>query len=134
MIFNVFQEMLFVFPDEYDENVEFIKNWTKIKIELKSTKNSFNLNFYFSESQAITMTENFLGQSDDISSDLIDETLKETANVIGGNFLNIFKKNYSLGIPEILDCEDIKSLRNQYDDGNGILLKIEEEPFLLLVN
>ncbi len=133
VIFNVFQDMLFVFPDEYDNEVKFPDNWIKCRIKLYKEKTIY-FSLYFTPNQARIITENYLGQNDDLPDSIIYETIKETANVVGGNFLNSFKKDYSLGIPELLDTEDKNILEKKYKEGNGILLDIEDEPFLILVS
>ncbi len=133
VIFNVFQDMLFVFPDEYDDVVEFPDNWIKCRIKLYKAETIY-FSLYFTPSQARVIAGNYLGQSEDLPDEIIYETIKETANVVGGNFLNSFKKDYSLGIPELLDAEDKDIIEEKYKEGNGILLEIEDEPFLILVS
>jgi hypothetical protein len=127
--------MFFVFPEEYDESiVDFSVNWIRVRIALHSKiKKNHYINFYFTTSQARIMTENYLGQNDKFSDSIIEETVKEAVNVVGGNLLNLFNDDYNLGIPEVLEVEDNELLKDKYAE-NGILLNIEEEPFLLLID
>jgi len=135
VIFNVFQDMFFVFPDEYDEPiVDFPVNWIRVRIALysKNAKNHY-INFYFTISQARIMTENYLGQNEDFPNSILEATVKEAVNVVGGNLLNLFDDDYNLGIPETLATESEDILKKKYAQG-GILLNIEDEPFLLLID
>ena len=133
VIFNVFQDMLLVFPDEYDEEIDFPNNWIKCRIKLYKDETIY-FNLYFTPNQGRIITENYLGIHEELEETIIHETIKETSNVVGGNFLNSFKKDYNLGIPELHECEDIAELKQKYNDGNGVLLNVEEEPFLLLID
>jgi hypothetical protein len=132
VIFEIFGDMFFMFPDHYDEgeNVAFPKDWIKYKIKIAKEK-TFWLNFYFTPQQTKLMAENFLGEeAGEISDVLIAETIKEAVNVMGGNLLNRLDGDYILGIPEKCSTEDVLKLKNFCNDYNSLLLNIEEQPFL----
>lgn len=133
VIFEIFGDMFFMFPEEYDEGVEFPSNWIKYRIIVSNDKDFF-LNFYFTPGQAKLMAENFLGEeAEDISDTIIDETLKEAVNVLGGNLLNRIHEDYHLGIPEKCTTEKTDRLTDISLETESLLLNIENEPFLATV-
>ncbi len=133
VIFEIFGDMFFMFPEEYDEEVEFPPNWIKYKINVANEKDFF-LNFYFTPGQAKLMAENFLGEeAENISNIIIDETLKEAVNVLGGNLLNRIEEDLHLGIPEKCTTENADALKDISLEMESLLLNIEEEPFLATV-
>ena len=135
VIFNVFQDMFFIFPEdgeEIDPDRDICYKKVAISIQ-KSGETTYLFQLYFTENQGRMMTENYLGQTEEITDNLIEETLKEAANVIGGNFLNLFQQGYSLGIPELMSCQVIDRISNMYHSETGLLLEMEGEPFLLMV-
>jgi hypothetical protein len=135
VIFDIFGDMFFLFPEEYDEEVDFPTDWIKYRAKI-TNDNNFFINLYFTPGQAKTMTENFLGmEAEDISADITAGTLKEAVNVVGGNLLNRMGKDYNLGIPGQSPTENAAQLKKPYDrnPGEAILLNIEEEPFLATV-
>lgn len=135
VIFKVFQDMFFLFPEDYEEELKFSKDIIKVNIDIyKREDEKKTLSFYFTESLAKMMTENYLGQEDELSDVIIQETLKEAVNVIGGNFLNSFEESYNLGIPEIPAPESEKNLKEKLEDDMNNLLKIETEAFLFSIN
>ncbi|MCP5102615.1 MAG: chemotaxis protein CheX [bacterium] len=133
VIFEIFGDMFFMFPEDYDQDVDFPQDWIKYRIKVTDGSDIF-LDFYFTPNQAKQMTENFLGEeAGELDDVLVHETLKEAVNVMGGNLLNRIKEDYHLGIPEECTTEKVALLREKYDAGDAILLNIEEEPFLALV-
>lgn len=137
VIFEIFGDMFFLFPDGYDtdEQPVFPVDWIKFRVMI-SQQNSYYLNFYFTPQQARLMAENYLGEdAGDISDIIIDETLKEAVNVVAGNLLNRLDTDYQLGIPEKDQTEDPMSLKNLHQQGkhHSILLNVEEQPFLATV-
>ncbi|MCP4154031.1 MAG: chemotaxis protein CheX [bacterium] len=139
VIFDIFGDMFFLFPDEYDDDelgsVDFPKDWIKYGLKITNESETFNLNFYFTPNQAKLMTENFLGEeAEEISEVIIAEALKEAANVIGGNLLNELDIDFHLGIPGEQPCEDSALLKSSFDKKDCILLNVEEEPFLAKIS
>jgi len=135
VIFKVFQDMFFLFPEDYEEEPKFTKDIIRVNIAIyKREDDKKTLSFYFTESLAKMMTENYLGQNDELSDVIIQETLKEAVNVIGGNFLNSFEESYNLGIPEISKPESEKNIYEKVEDDMNNLLKIETETFLFSIN
>ena len=135
VIFEIFGDMFFMFPDQYepDEEPVFPANWIKYRIQIKQKKILW-LSCYFSPEQTVQMAENFLGASpEEISDVIVAETVKEAVNVFGGNLLNRLGDDYQLGIPEPCDAEDTAVLKEIYDRGDGILLNVEEFPFLATI-
>ena len=133
VIFEIFGDMFFMFPEEYDEEVEFPQNWIKYRIIVSNDKDFF-LNFYFTPGQATSMAENFLGEeAENISDLIIDETLKEAVNVLGGNLLNRIREDFHLGIPEKCTTENTDRLKDISLEMESILLNIEDDPFLATV-
>lgn len=133
VIFEIFGDMFFMFPEEYDEEVEFPPDWIKYRINVSNEKDFF-LNFYFTPAQATSMAENFLGEeADNISDLIIDETLKEAVNVLGGNLLNRIHEDFHLGIPEKCTTENADGLKDISLETESLLLNIENEPFLATV-
>jgi hypothetical protein len=137
VIFEIFGDMFFMFPEQYDpdETVTFPPDWIKFRINI-SQGVSYFLNCYFTPQQARQMAENFLGEdAGGISDEIVDETLKEAVNVIGGNLLNRLGTDYELGIPEKQPTEDLVVLENLHNDPDivSILLNVENNPFLAIV-
>lgn len=138
VIFDIFGDMFFLFPEEYDEDelqgVQFPTDWIKYKVAVEKG-DAFVINCYFTPAQARQMTENFLGVSaDEISPDVLDGALQEAVNVIGGNLLNTLETEYSLGIPEACPADDAQQLKNRFDPDTAILLNVEDEPFLAVIS
>lgn len=133
VIFEIFGDMFFMFPEEYEEAVAFPPNWIKYRISVSNGKDFF-LNFYFTPGQAKLMAENFLGEeAGDIDETIIDETLKEAVNVLGGNLLNRIEEDLHLGIPEKCTTESADRLKDISLQTESLLLNIEDEPFLAAV-
>ncbi len=136
VIFEIFGDMFFMFPEHYDpeERVEFPLDWIRYRLKITAGE-SFFLNFYFTPQQATLMAENFLGESaGEISTTIIDDTLKEAVNVMGGNLLNRMGEEYHLGIPEKCVTEDVAQLYEDYHGQHAVLLNIESFPFLVTID
>ena len=130
VIFDIFGDMFFMFPDEYDEPEPFPADWIKYQIKI-SMETAFYLSCYFTPGQAKLMAENFLGEAAEIINDeIIGETLKEAVNVVGGNLLNRLGDDYHLGIPENVPTEPAAELQQKLDAGEAVLLNVEDAPFL----
>jgi hypothetical protein len=135
VIFKVFQDMFFLFPEECEEELKFPKDLIKVNIDIFNTENERkSLIFYFTVPIAKMMTENYLGQNDELSEIIIQETLKEAVNVIGGNFLNSFEDSYNLGIPKITEAESDNAFDKILQEQRGMSLEIDSEPFLFLID
>jgi len=145
LIFEIFGDMFFMFPEHYEtgEDVVFPANWKKYRLEIREEDNEsragkllFHLNCYFTPRQAAMMAGNFLGEeAGEISNEIMEETLKEAVNVLGGNLLNRMQSDYHIGIPGPGATENPVQLKEFYKQNpdNSILLKIEGQPFLVLL-
>jgi hypothetical protein len=135
VIFEIFGDMFFMFPEHYEpeERVEFPSDWIRYRLKITESQ-TFFLNFYFTPQHATLMAENFLGENaGEISPTIIDDTLKEAVNVMGGNLLNRMGGDYRLGIPEKCITEDLAQLYEDYHGSYAILLNIENHPFLVTI-
>jgi hypothetical protein len=135
VIFEIFGDMFFMFPDDYEEDVTFPSDWIKYSIRIsREDKRALFINCYFTPGQAAVMAENFLGmEAEDISDIIIAETIKEAVNVISGNLLNKLGEEYQMGIPANNPTEDTAFLKKMADSGDALLLNVENEPFLAAV-
>lgn len=135
VIFEIFGDMFFLFPEEYDEEVTLPRNWIKYGIRItRGKKKTLFINCYFTPKQAAVMAENFLGmEKEDISDVIIGETIKEAVNVISGNLLNKLGEEYHMGIPANSPTEDTAVLKKMVDTDDAVLLNVEDEPFLASV-
>jgi hypothetical protein len=135
VIFEIFGNMFFLFPEEYDEDVAFPRDWIKYSLRIARGKGKdLFINCYFTPTLAATMAENFLGMAAaDISDTIIGETLKEAVNVISGNLLNKMDLDYQMGIPANSPTEDTVKLEKMVDSDDAVVLNIEDEPFLASV-
>jgi len=135
VIFEIFGDMFFIFPERYDpeENVPFPDNWIKYRINISNGKR-FYLNFYFAPQQASLMAENFLGETvAELTPEMIAETIKEAVNVMGGNLLNRMDGDNQLGIPEACPTEGAMVLKQKFDSQTDVLLEVEGFPFLAVI-
>ncbi|MCP5054428.1 MAG: hypothetical protein GY940_45090 [bacterium] len=135
VISNIFGDMFFMFPDEYEpgDPVDFPRDWIKYRIEVLHEK-GFVLNCYFTPNQAVQMAENFLGEAvGKIGDDIIDGMLKEAVNVFGGNLLNRLNDSYHLGLPVKSPTGDIALLKEAYDREEAVLLNVEDQPFMAII-
>lgn len=143
VIFEIFGDMFFMFPEHYDsgQEVVFPADWIKYRLKITGDDTGgrvplFYLNCYFTPPQAEVMAENFLGEdAGEISPVIVGETLKEAVNVLGGNLLNRLEHDYHIGIPEPCTTENQGQLKEFYNRNPdvSILLNVENQPFLALL-
>lgn len=140
VIFEVLQDMFFLFPDELDDDESFEKadNPTIYSFSIPIDGNGpFKLRFFLTFETGKQMASNYLGEEEkDIDHKLIIETFKEAVNVLGGNYLNIIGTDHHLGLPEYHDKTSLKNILKVTENNinNSIKLKIEGEPFLAIID
>ncbi len=129
-ISEVFETMLYL-PCEIEEEHEVmseIQNEKLIISQLKyDGKPSGLINFIVPWNIAISITENFMGKNrDSLEDEYVFGTIKELTNIIAGSALSKYdpKKEYSLGIPEIMDSNKIFEIIENYQDSQ-ILFSIK---------
>lgn len=102
-IFKVLEQMFFLLPDEDIEGAEPAFQPVSVFIGI-SGKPAYRIGLTFDYGMACTMTENILGiDGVEPEKDMIVKNLKETANIIGGNFLLSFdaRENRNVTLPAI---------------------------------
>ncbi len=107
-IFKVLEQMFFLLPDEDAEGVESAAQPVSVFIGI-SGKPAYRIGLTFDYGMAGTMTADLLGiDGVEPDKDMILKNLKETANIIGGNFLLSFdsRENRNVTLPSI-DKNDI---------------------------
>jgi len=106
-IFNVIEQMFFLLPDEqsFEELGEKVAGPVHIGI---TGDPGYIVSLTFDYDLAASMTNDLLGlENDEPDDELIGQSLRETANIIGGNFLLSFAgENRNVTLPSLIH-EDI---------------------------
>jgi hypothetical protein len=129
-IFEVFERMFFIFPEEPDDPLPAVALWRKIAIMMAGTEN-LTLTCFFPYRLGVRLTENYLGMgADEVTEQLIEETIKEAVNVVAGNFLAYAGRENVLGLPVMAPPgagdDPIQLTRNP----GTLALMMEEDLFL----
>lgn len=99
-IFEVFEKMFYIFL----EQVEIRGHYDMIaEISFKGPRRG-GMRFYFPDSFSRTMAANMLNlEPDEITQTVMEDCLKESANMICGNFLHKFDagRTFDLGLPRL---------------------------------
>lgn len=103
VIFDVFADMFFLFLEKSEEQQQPGKpDWHKIGVNIISD-DPYRLIFLIGERTAGLMAENYLGLQ---APEMVVDVLKESVNVVAGNYLNKLNDASRLGIPEYLGKVD----------------------------
>ena len=100
-IFDVMEQMYFLLPDEDDGRSPALHNGYTVSIGI-SRNPRHRITLLFDETLAGAMSGDLLGlDMDEIDTEIIQKCLKETANVIAGNFLLGFnsEENRNVTLP-----------------------------------
>lgn len=103
-IFNVMEKMYFLLPDESDGSIPEISEPETVYIGITGNP-VYLIKFAFERDIAVTMSSDLLGlEKEDVDHATIQKCLKETANIIAGNFLLGLKneENRNVTLPKIL--------------------------------
>ena len=76
------------------------------------------------------MTANFLGlKKEEINEEQKKDTVKEALNMAGGHMLSLQDKEglFKIGLPELMDKDDVKDNRLGELEGNVILIETEDD-------
>lgn len=128
---EVFEEMAFAEV----EKIEKIDTLPEVNsedffalIELKNPVSGF-LKIIIGEKYAVALVESMLGEKLESSYTLINDSIAELTNTIGGSFLRILTKNNGdcqLGIPSSGKIADNQSILNHNDKSVNMVYVIEE--------
>ncbi len=126
-IFEVLETMFFIFPEVLEEVPKLfhgpgLRAWVPVE-----GPKTFRVGLTLPESLAQEMAANFLGlEKDEVSPERVEDVVKETANMVAGNFLS--KEHvpdaYNLKPPEAtrLDLD----AQNWQENSHHILLAVED--------
>ncbi len=132
--FDVLEKMFFLLPNESDGSTPEISETVTVYIGI--TGNSkYLIELVYDKDLAVTMSSDLLGlEKEEVDTETIQKCLKETANIIAGNFLHGFNndENRNVTLPQIRKNEvfgDFKTLNsNEFIlsfNGYGIIVKLE---------
>ncbi|MDL1970000.1 MAG: chemotaxis protein CheX [Candidatus Desulfofervidaceae bacterium] len=113
VIFEILEDMFFIFPEEENEIVlppKLIEGNIAI-----SGKEKIILRFFIPKELARIMAENFMGEEErEISDQDIIEVIKEFVNMVGGNYLSLIdlEGKMQLGLPQVkeIDTKEVDKL------------------------
>ena len=94
------------------------------KLDFKGPSSGYFV-FFIPEDLALSLTGSFLGRDDEeISQDLINETVKEITNMVAGNTFSIFDDQavFDFGIPELIPFNEAE--KDQSDSGEDIFVAV----------
>ena len=125
--FEVLETMFFIFPENLEEaNSLFHGPGLRAWVPVEGPKN-FRVGLTLPETLAREMAANFLGlEKDEVSADGMEDVVKETANMVAGNFLS---KEH---VPEAYNLKPPQALRLDLDaqdwqeNPHHLLLAIED--------
>ena len=100
VIFEILEDMFFVFPEEENEIV-FPPKLIEGNIAI-SGEERIILRFFITKTLARIMAANFMGEKK-ISDQEIIEVIKEFANMVGGNYVSLIdlEGRMQLGLPQV---------------------------------
>lgn len=136
VIFEILQDMFFIFPEEYDDKE--IKTVSDIELASFSIdiqgKDPFELYFFFTRDTGLEMASNYLGEEEEtIDQKMIKETIKEAVNVIGGNFLNHMSMDLELGLPKYCKNFSFHEIYTSLNLKHALIYKVNEQPFISMI-
>jgi CheY-specific phosphatase CheX len=102
-IFDVMEKMFFLLPDESDGSIPEISDSESVYIGITG-KPAYVVSLEFDHTLAATMSSDLLGlDAEDVDTETIQKCLKETANIIAGNFLLGFdnEENRNVTLPHM---------------------------------
>jgi hypothetical protein len=125
--FEVLETMFFVFPESLEDAAELfhgpgLRAW----VPVEGPKN-FRIGLTVSLPLAREMAANFLGvEKDEVPPDKLEDVLKETANMVAGNFLTREQvpEDFMLKLPQALRL-DLDS-QDWQDNSRHLLLAVED--------
>ncbi|MHB8829321.1 MAG: chemotaxis protein CheX [Syntrophales bacterium] len=128
-IFEVFEKMFFVFLEHSE--IKSLKYRWSASISFSGDK-SGKLNVYFSDGIAEVMVQNMLNiQQNEVTDKLREDCIKESANMICGNFLGNFDSSrvFDLSLPLfeevageiIIDDNDEDKIALNFESGSEML-------------
>ncbi len=121
-IFKVMEMMYFLLPDEKTNN----ENIVYIGI---TGEPGYLLSMVFHDRLAAKMATDLLGINEsDINKSVLSQTLHETANIIGGNFLHSFENNENRNLT--LPGDEKSDVFEKYEvvDSEQFIVSFEGEP------
>lgn len=133
-IFDVMEKMYFLLPDESDGSIPEISDSVTVYIGITGNP-TYLVTFVYENNLAVTMSSDLLGlDKEDVDTATIHKCLKETANVIAGNFLLGFsnEENSNVTLPQMQrnnvlgECKTLNS--NEFTlsfNDYGINVKLE---------
>ena len=131
VIFNIFETMFFLFPEEIEQKKEDISDMPRdyFKALIHLNDNKWLMILQGSEKLAEAMTKNFLGQEGTVDEAQIADVFREAVNVIAGNFLMKLgsRKRISLGVPEVEKCRKFSRNETTRDFIGGLLFNVDGE-------
>jgi len=100
VIFEILEDMFFIFPEEENEIV-FPPKLIEGNIAI-SGKEKIILHFFVTKTLARIMAANFMGEKK-ISDQEIIEVIKEFTNMVGGNYVSLIdlEGRMQLGLPQV---------------------------------
>ncbi len=126
-IFKVMEMMYFLLPDEKPNN----ENHVYIGI---TGEPGYLISIVFHDRLASKMAIDLLGiDESEINADVLSQTLHETANIIGGNFLHSFdtEENRNLTLPG----DEKKNVFGKFEvlDSDQFIVSFEGEPVNVMI-
>ena len=134
-ISNVLETMFYQPVQFLDANCT-LQEWFSDKPSLFGATLSFSgpstgLMYLLAPAQIVgEMTANFLGlKEEEINGEQKRDTLKEALNMAGGHMLSLQDKegHFRIGLPELMDKDDVKDNRLGELEGNVILIETEDD-------
>ncbi|MFC1552575.1 chemotaxis protein CheX [Candidatus Latescibacterota bacterium] len=101
-IFDVMEKMFFILPDENDGSIPEISEPETVYIGITG-KPAYVVTLDYDRNLAVTMSSDLLGlDAEEVDDGTIQKCLKETANIIAGNFLLGFdnEENRNVTLPQ----------------------------------
>lgn len=129
-IFEVFEKMFYIFLEPIDNN-GWEHRWTS-SIKFSGPMNG-EIKAYFSQSLSDAMVQNMLNiESGDITEKLREDCLKESVNMICGNFLRKYDsaKVFDLSLPCFSD-ENVADLARDTSSGDQVKMDFEANEGML---
>ncbi|MFC1490087.1 chemotaxis protein CheX [Candidatus Latescibacterota bacterium] len=102
-IFDVLEKMYFLLSDANDGSIPEISDSQNVYIGISGNP-AYIITLMYDKSLAVNMTSDLLGlNSEDVDVETIQKCLKETSNIIAGNFLLGFnnEENRNITLPQI---------------------------------
>lgn len=136
-------ETMFFLPLDFCDTLIVPELWNIEKDQIIAAKLNFDglfsgcAVFCIPKKLALSMTADFMGKDEeDVSDDQVDGTVKEIINMITGNTFSMYEPEaaFSLGIPEMVRCDDFSKDLSDPEKGFSIVIETLENHLAFQMN